>query len=242
MLMPSPLRVAVLCSHRAPGLAHLLTRAANRGRDWDVVCCLSSEETFEDERLARQQGVAVLSHPVRRFYQQRDPQAKLGDMRIRDAYDRRSVELLQEHRPGLVILAGYLLLLTRPMLVAFENRILNVHHSDLLLRDASGRPRYPGLRAVRDAILAGEPETRSTLHLVTERLDDGPPLLRSKAFPVPEAAARARVTGAADLLRRAIWTHQEWMLQTAFGPLMEQALDLVSAHEPLARVPAERAS
>ena len=220
MLTPVPFRVAVLCSHRAPGLPHLLT-SDQRGRDWEIVCCLTSEEAFEGDAAATAAGIPVLRHP--------------GDRRRRQAYDRQSVELLTPHRPDLILLAGYLLLLTRPMLAAFEHRILNVHHSDLTLRNQSGGPRYPGLRAVRDAILAGETETRSTVHLVTERLDDGPPLLRSAGYPVPEIATWALAAGEKDLLRSAIWAHQEWMLRTAFGPLMEQALGLVSSLMPLER-------
>jgi folate-dependent phosphoribosylglycinamide formyltransferase PurN len=228
MLTPSPLRVAVLCSRRAPGLLHLLTRADGLGIDWNVVCCVTSEERFAEQAEVARHGVPVLAHPVRRFYAERRPEARLADLRLREDYDVRTVELLQAYRPDVVILAGYLLLLTGPMLRAFEGRIVNVHHSDLALRDAGGGPRYPGLRAVRDAILAGEPDTRSTVHLVTERLDDGPLLLQSRRFPVAEVAAWARAAGEDDVLRRAIWVHQEWMLRTAFGPLMEQMLDMLA--------------
>ena len=84
---------------------------------------------------------------------------------------------------------------------------------------------------MRDAILAGEFETRSTLHVVTDHLDDGPSLIRSQAFPVAEAALWARAAGAPDVLRRAIWVHQEWMLRAAFGPLMEAGLDRLAAAE-----------
>lgn len=232
MLIQSPLRVAVLCSQRAPGLLHLLTRADGRGRHWDVVCCLTSEETFAEQDAVERHGIPTLVHAVRCFYHERDPQARLGDLRIREDYDRRTAALLHRHRPDIVLLAGYLLLLTTPMLARFRDRIVNVHHGDLLLRDAAGGPRYPGLRAVRDAIVAGEPETRCTVHLVTERLDDGPALLRSPAFPVPAIAAWARAHGEDDVLRSVIWAHQEWMLRSAFGPLMEEALDLLSDAQP----------
>ena len=96
----------------------------------------------------------------------------------------RTVELLRSHEPDLVILAGYLWLLTQPMLSAFENRIVNVHHADLRLRTASGAVRYPGLRAVRDAILAGEAETRCT----APRHRDA----RRRADPRRSAAFRCR--------------------------------------------------
>lgn len=229
MLTASPLHVAVLCSRRAPGLLHLLTNASRRGLDWEVACCLTSEDTFAEEAEVRRLGIPIVHHPVRRFYAVRDPQARLGDVRLREDYDRTTVHLLAEHRPDVILLAGYLLLLTGPMLAAFEGRILNVHHADLLLRDPSGGPRYPGLRAVRDAILAGEAETRSTVHLVTPGLDDGPPLLRSDPYPVAEVAAWALAAGDREILRSAIWAHQEWMLRTAFGPLMEDALTMMAS-------------
>jgi folate-dependent phosphoribosylglycinamide formyltransferase PurN len=228
MLSPSPLRVAVLCSRRAPGLLHLLTRADGLGIDWHIVCCLTSEDRFAEQGEVERHGVPVIAHPVRRFYAAQDPAARLGDLRLRRDYDVRTTELLAPYRPDVVILAGYLLVLTGPMLRAFDGRIVNVHHSDLTRRDADGGPRYPGLRAVRDAILAGEPDTRSTVHLVTERLDDGPPLLQSRPFPVSDVAVWARAAGEDDVLRRAIWVHQEWMLRAAFGPLMERMLDLLA--------------
>ena len=224
-MLTTPFRVAVLCSRRAPGLAHLLTQT--RATGWNIVCCLSSEHTFEEEHLAEQHDVPVIHHPVHRFYMERDAQARFSDLRLRAEYDARTAELLGRYSPDVILLAGYLLLLTEPMLDAFAGRIINVHHSDLLLRGADGAPRYPGLRAVRDAILAGERETRCTSHIVTPRLDDGPPLLRSKPYVVPDVVQWARSAGADDVLRKAIWAHQEWMLRSAFGPLMEETLDLV---------------
>jgi folate-dependent phosphoribosylglycinamide formyltransferase PurN len=234
-MLTTPLRVAVLCSQRAPGLLHLLRDADGRGAHWQIVCCLTSEARFDEQPQVERLGIPVISHPVRPFYATRQPGAALGDRRLREQYDALTVRLLEPYQPDVVLLAGYLLVLTRPMLKAYEARIVNVHHSDLTLRDAVGAPRYPGLRAVRDAILAGELETRTTAHLVTERLDDGPVLLQSRAFPVAEVVDWARTVGAHDVLRRAIWAHQEWVLRTSFGPLMEEALDLM-AEAPGVRV------
>jgi phosphoribosylglycinamide formyltransferase 1 len=231
MLTLDVTRVAVLCSGRAPGLSHLLTREQGRVTGWDIVCCVSSEEAFEGEDDVRAAGVAVVHHPVRRFYQTYAPHKRQTDLAVRTMYDSETVRLLEPFKPDVVLLAGYLLLLTAPMLTAFSGRIVNVHHSDLALRDARGSPRYPGLRAVRDAILAGEAETRSSAHLVTERLDDGPVLLRSAAYRVPDIARWALANGEHDVLRRVIWAHQEWMLRSAFGPLMEAAIERLSLQE-----------
>jgi phosphoribosylglycinamide formyltransferase-1 len=227
MLTGHRTRVAVLCSGRAPGLLHLLTCQQTRAVDWKVVCCVTSERAFDVESQVAACGIPILRHSVTAFYETYAPHKRLGDLSVRTMFDAETVRLLRRYRPDLIVLAGYLLLVTRPMLEAYPQRIINVHHSDLALRNASGRPRYPGLRAVRDAILAGEPETRSTAHLVTEELDGGPILLRSRAYRVPEIARWALAAGEDDVLRKVVWAHQEWMLRSAFGPLLEQALELV---------------
>jgi folate-dependent phosphoribosylglycinamide formyltransferase PurN len=220
-----------LCSGRAPGLLHVLQRAEEHCRTWSIVCCLTSEESFECENDLARQRVPIIHHSIHRFYAEHAPGVRISNREVRRAFDARTVALLNAHGPDCVILAGYLWLLTGPMLSSFADRIVNVHHSDLLLRTPSGSPRYPGLRAVRDAILAGERETRSTAHLVTDRLDEGPILARSAAFPVPEVAVWARLHGEDDVLRRVIWAHQEWMLRAAFGPLMERAIERLAYQE-----------
>ena len=70
------------------------------------------------------------------------------------------------------------------MLAAFPDRIVNLHDSDLSIKNVRGTPRYVGLRATRDAIVAGERETRATVHWVSEDVDAGPILLRSDPFVV----------------------------------------------------------
>jgi folate-dependent phosphoribosylglycinamide formyltransferase PurN len=231
MLTRSPLKVAVLCSRRAPGLLHLLSRSPRRGESWDVVCCLTSEESFEEEVRVERRGVPVIANPVRRFYAGAPGAPRIGNMAVRQEYDARTVELLRPFHPDVVLLAGYLLVLTEPMLEACSGRLFNVHHADLLLRNADGAPLYPGLRAVRDAILAGERETRATVHRVTARLDGGQPLLRSWPFAVPEIVRWALAAQATDVLRSAISAHQEWMLRSSFGPLLARTLDLLAEHD-----------
>jgi len=226
-MLTRPLKVAVLCSRRAPGLLHLLTRAPRRGVTWEIVCCLTSDDTFEEEVRVERRGIAVIHHPVRRFYFGRQRNARIGDLSLREEYDAATRDRLRPYNPDVVLLAGYLLLLTAPMLRAFPERIFNVHHADLLLRAPDGAPLYPGLRAVRDAILAGERETRATAHIVTPRVDAGTPLLRSWAFPVPEIAHWAMAAEAHDVVRSVIWAHQEWMLRASFGPLLARTLDLI---------------
>ena len=143
-------------------------------------------------------------------------------------YDAATVERLQSYSPNLVVLASYLYLLTEPVMAAFPQQIINVHHSDLTRRDDAGRARYTGLRAVRDAIAAGERVTRATVHLVTPELDQGPALLRSWAFPVSPLAVDAITRGATDVLKAYVFAHQEWMIRSTWGPLLAGALELIA--------------
>jgi phosphoribosylglycinamide formyltransferase-1 len=222
----SRFRVALLCSRRAPGLRHLFEDPL-RGRLYDLVACVSSEDAFPPEALPVQEtGVPFLCHPVRDFH--RWMHAPLRDMATRALYDRTMVGVLADLRPDLVMLDGYLYLLTAPMLEAFPDRIVNIHHSDLVRQDDRGRARYPGLRAVLDAILSGESETRATAHFVTDRLDDGPLLLRSYGFPVAGLARDALAWGAADMLKAYAFAHQEWMLRAAWGPLLARSIELIA--------------
>jgi phosphoribosylglycinamide formyltransferase-1 len=82
---------------------------------------------------------------------------------------------LEEHDVELVVLAGYMHLLTKPFLDRFPERIVNVHPSLL--------PAFPGARAIDDALAAGVDTTGVTVHVVDEGLDTGP-VLAQREVPV----------------------------------------------------------
>jgi phosphoribosylglycinamide formyltransferase 1 len=82
---------------------------------------------------------------------------------------------LERHDVELVVLAGYMHLLTKTFLDRFPDRIVNVHPSLL--------PAFPGAHAIEDALAAGVEQTGVTIHLVDEGLDSGP-ILRQEAVAV----------------------------------------------------------
>jgi phosphoribosylglycinamide formyltransferase-1 len=213
-----PLRVAVLTSRRAPGLRALLEA---RDASFRIVCVLATEEEFRDPSLEAS-GIPIVPNLIRRFYAW--TRTGLGDLELRRRYDGRSARLLAPHRPDLLLMSSYLYIATEPLLAAYPGRIVNVHGSDLTRRDCDGRPLYPGLRAVRDAIAAGETETRATSHVVTEALDAGPVLRRSRPYPVSPMVADLRRAGARHAVNAYAYAHQEWMLETAWGPLLLDAV------------------
>lgn len=85
---------------------------------------------------------------------------------------------LESHGVELVVLAGYMQILTPPFLRRFPERIVNVHPSLL--------PAFPGAHAISDALAAGVKVTGVTIHLVDEDLDSGP-ILRQETVPVDPA-------------------------------------------------------
>ncbi len=178
-------------------------------------------ESVPQVRLARLR-VPLIAHRIRPFLSARG--LRLSDMSDRRDYDAATVALLAPYRPDLVVLSSYLYILTEPTLEAFPGRIANVHGSDLARTGPDGQPLYPGLFAVRDAIRAGETETRATAHVVTERLDDGPILQRSRPFPVAPLVADLRRGGNTHAVNAYAYAHQEWMLATAWGPLLTDAV------------------
>jgi phosphoribosylglycinamide formyltransferase 1 len=82
---------------------------------------------------------------------------------------------LEEHGVELVVLAGYMHLLTPQFLDRFPDRIVNVHPSLL--------PAFPGTRPIDEALEAGVETTGVTVHLVDEGIDTGP-VLRQEPVPV----------------------------------------------------------
>jgi len=95
--------------------------------------------------------------------------------RPRAEHDADVTACLREHRVDLVILAGYMRLLSPDFIAAFPNRILNIHPSLL--------PAFPGLDAQQQAFDYGVKWTGCTVHFVDEHLDHGAIILQ-RAIPV----------------------------------------------------------
>ena len=106
----------------------------------------------------------------------------------RRAREEKISEILDEARPDLICLAGYMRLLSPGFVQRYRGRILNIHPALL--------PKFPGLDAQRRALEAGETESGCTVHFVDEGADTGPIVLQ-KVVPVraddTEATLSARI-------------------------------------------------
>jgi phosphoribosylglycinamide formyltransferase-1 len=113
---------------------------------------------------------------------------ELGDYGSRDERDAAMASWLVEHGAELVVLAGYMHILTAAFLDLFPGRVINVHPSLL--------PEFPGAHAVRDQLAAGVRESGVTVHVVDEGIDTGPVLLQERVPVLPgdtEETLHARI-------------------------------------------------
>jgi len=93
----------------------------------------------------------------------------------REDYDEAVVRLLREHRVDLVVLAGYMRLITSRLIGSYRNRVINIHPSLL--------PSFPGLHAHRQALEWGVRISGCTVHFVDETMDGGSIIIQA-AVPV----------------------------------------------------------
>lgn len=94
------------------------------------------------------------------------------DYGTREAYDTELVKTLNKYQPDLIVLAGFMRILTPVFTEAFAGRLINIHPSLL--------PKYPGLDTHKRALESGDAEHGATVHFVTKELDGGPPILQGK--------------------------------------------------------------
>lgn len=90
----------------------------------------------------------------------------------REEYDAKMASCIDEFKPNLIVLAGFMRILTSSFVEHFQGRMLNIHPSLL--------PKYKGLHTHQRAIDAGDKEHGASVHFVTPELDGGPVVLQSK--------------------------------------------------------------
>jgi hypothetical protein len=198
-LESSPLRVAILTAHGAPG-----------------VDALTSDHRFD----VIYEVVAVIDGS------RRQPPRNLNNRRV---FDRELAEELQAAGADFVILAGYNWIVTAPLLEAFPGKIIALHDGDLTLLDEEGQRRYKGLHPVRAALFDGLDQTRCSAFIVTEKVCEGPLFLLSAPYRVPPAAADAQRRGDAHLVSAYADVHRAWMIRDAWGLMLRRIVELLAA-------------
>jgi phosphoribosylglycinamide formyltransferase-1 len=167
--------VVILISGRGSNMRSLIEQSQDPGSPYTVCRVFSDKPDAPGLELARNLGVPALAMPA----------AATTD---RAAYDRALAAAIQIYSPSLIVLAGFMRILSVQFVRDFAGKILNIHPSLL--------PKFPGLHTHRRALETHEPEHGATVHFVTERLDAGPPIIQARIAVTPEddeASLAARV-------------------------------------------------
>ncbi|MGI6551999.1 MAG: phosphoribosylglycinamide formyltransferase [Bacillota bacterium] len=158
-------RLGVLVSGRGSNLEALI-KAQQAGRlGAEIVVVISDNPKAEALQKASRYGI----------------DCQLVDPRLysdRFEFDRALRRVLEKYRVDLVVLAGFLRILSAEFLAAFPGRVINIHPSLL--------PAFPGLRAQRQAWEYGVKYTGCTVHFVNEELDGGPIIAQAVVPVLPE--------------------------------------------------------
>lgn len=155
------MRLGILISGRGSNFEAIANAIARRKLDAEIAIVISNRADAAGLDIARDRGIPMRVIPSRGL--------------DREAYDRLLIEELRTHDVELVVLAGFMRLLSATFTNAFPGRLLNIHPSLL--------PAFPGLDAQRQALDHGVKITGCTVHFVDEFLDSGPILLQA-AVPV----------------------------------------------------------
>ncbi len=181
-------RLAVLISGRGSNLGALL----DAGLPAQFVTVLSNDPAAAGLDVARARGIPAQALDHRAFSS-------------REAFDRALTDALQAHAPDLVILAGFMRVLTAVFLEAFAGRLINIHPSLL--------PAFPGLHTHRRALDAGVKLHGCTVHYVTPELDGGPIIAQAAVPVLPDDDERTLATRVLAQEHRLFAQVVRWILE-----------------------------
>jgi phosphoribosylglycinamide formyltransferase-1 len=158
-------RLAVLISGRGSNLQAFIDACASGKLAAQICVVISNNPDAGGLQRAAAAGIATCCINHR-------------DFDSRESFDAALVTELEQREVDLVILAGFMRILTPVFINPFAGRLLNIHPSLL--------PKYPGLDTHRRALEAGDKEAGVTVHFVTRQLDGGPPVLQARVPILPD--------------------------------------------------------
>ncbi|MBW6510664.1 MAG: phosphoribosylglycinamide formyltransferase [Desulfuromonadaceae bacterium] len=156
--MTEKLRLGILASGGGTNLQSIIDHCVAKSLDAEIVTVISNNPDAGALARASNAGIPVqiINH---------------RDFSARDEFDRAVVSALQSAQVELVVLAGFMRIITETFVSAFPNRIINIHPALL--------PAFPGLNVQRKAIEYGVRFSGCTVHLVDGGVDTGPIIMQA---------------------------------------------------------------
>ena len=163
-----PCRTAILISGSGSNLQSFIDQVAAGAIDLDLCIVFSNRPDAFGLQRARKAGIPTecLEH---------------GNYPDRETFDRAVASVLDSYDPDLIVLAGFMRILSPWFVRHYAGRVLNIHPALL--------PAYPGLDTHQRVLDAGERWHGSTVHFVTEELDGGPRILQGRLAVDPDETA-----------------------------------------------------
>ncbi|OGU14911.1 MAG: phosphoribosylglycinamide formyltransferase [Geobacteraceae bacterium GWC2_53_11] len=154
----APCRIGVLVSGSGTNLQAIIDRIESGEIHAEVACVISNKADAYALTRAARHGIPVVVHENHRFSK-------------RQEYDAETVAILKSYNVDLVILAGFMRILTNVMVNAFPHAIMNIHPALL--------PAFPGLHAQQQALDYGVRYSGCTVHFVDTGTDTGPIIMQT---------------------------------------------------------------
>ncbi|MDD5435980.1 MAG: phosphoribosylglycinamide formyltransferase [Candidatus Omnitrophica bacterium] len=167
------MNIAVLCSGNGSNLQAIIDKVLDGYIPAKIALVVSDNKSAFALERAKKAGVETLVL---------DP----GDFDGREAFDREVIKNLRKKKIGLVVLAGYMRLLSGHFIKEYKDKIVNIHPALL--------PSFKGTHGIRDALEHGVKVTGPTVHFVDEKLDNGAIILQ-KAVEVKDADTEESLLG-----------------------------------------------
>lgn len=161
-------KTAILISGSGTNLQSFIDRAV--GGDIELDLCVVFSNRPDAYGLVRAEKAGIATACIEH-----------GNYADREDFDRAVAAKLDERQPGLLILAGFMRILSPWFVGHYKGRILNIHPALL--------PAYPGLDTHQRVLDAGDEWHGSTVHFVTEELDGGPRILQGRLAVDPQETA-----------------------------------------------------
>jgi phosphoribosylglycinamide formyltransferase-1 len=163
-------RLVILISGSGSNLQAFIDATKSGTLDAEIACVISNKAGVFGLTRAEKNGIPtqVLSHT---------------DFASREDYDAALLASVQQHAPDLVILAGFMRILTPVFVTPLYGKLMNIHPSLL--------PKYPGLHTHQRALDARDNEAGVTVHFVSAELDAGPIIVQARVPILPGDNATA---------------------------------------------------
>ena len=162
------LKLGVLASGRGSNLQAIIEAIERGALDATIEVIISNKVDAKALNLAK-------DHNLKGMFL--DPQSVRDEANPKIAYDKNILTVLQEHDVEVLVLAGYMKIVTPLLIQAYPNRIMNIHPSLL--------PAFPGLHVQEKALAWGVKVSGCTVHFVSEGVDEGPIILQA-AVPISD--------------------------------------------------------